>query len=152
MPRYQKSAGFDRLNVSKLITTSIKNTVESLVASSTLDASDSGKTFVLSHASTIIAVTLPSAGALGAGWSATFILGLVSSAIHTVGLTSEANIYGTINDPVTATPAPVIASGSSFVNFTATAVVGDLFTLTSDGTFLYLNGNQQTAAAISVTA
>ena len=152
MPRYQKRIGLASCNISNLNTTAAKKTVEDITASTTLDASDSGKIFTLSHATSVIAVTLPSAGALGAGWSATFIFGLLSTEIHTVGLASEANINGYVADPVTATPAPVIALNSSLVNFTATAVVGDQFTLTSDGTVLYLTGSQQTAAAISVTA
>lgn len=150
MPRYQKSVGFAKANVGQLITTSSKNTVETVTASTTLDACDSGKTFVLSHATVVIAVTLPSAGALGAGWKATFLFGLNSSAIHTVGLTSAANIWGSVNDAVG--NSVVIASGSSFVNFTATAVKGDQFTLECDGTNLFWSGSQQTAAGVSVTA
>ena len=152
MSYIHSSQKLDKLIVNKLITVSARKTVESVTAATTLNANDSGKMFVLSSTSAI-AVTLPTAGVLGAGWTATFVFGLIGAVIHTVGLTDAANINGSVADTKTVTtPVPVIAASSSFVNFTATAVVGDQFTLTCDGTTLFLVGSQQTAAAISVTA
>lgn len=149
MPRYQKSQAFAKANIGQLITTSSKQTVESLTASTTLEASDSGKIFTLDNATGFV-VTLPSPGAAGAGWSATFILGLaLVGSSHTIVGGS-----GTLNGTITAGTSPGSTDvGANTITFdhTASVAVGDSVTIVSNGTAFYVSGHSGATVGVTIT-
>ncbi len=150
MPRYQKSAGFDRLNVSNLITTSSKSTVESLTAAATLDASDSGKVFSIDVAAGIT-ITLPSPGAAGAGWSTKIVLGGVSPTGDSIINAPTDIISGLIVTPAHGAAAAltnVTPIGRITFDQSAGTAEGDYITLISDGTKFYVEGMTTVAVGI----
>ena len=106
------------------------NYVESATASFSLEVGDSGKTFILKDAA--VTVTLPTLSDIEAGYSITLISGDDSEHIIAGG---ASKIYGQIGD----------RAGGNFERINAasgytlgTALIGDRFELTSDGTNWYM--------------
>ena len=149
MPRYQKSGGFDRLNVSNLITTSSKQTVESLVASSTLDANDSGKIFTIDLAAGAIVITLPTPGAAGAGWSVT----IIQNATHVTAsntIIGATNIWGALANSEASVVSALGTGETTITLVVSQAVVGDKIHLISTGTTFIVSGTTAVGAAVTI--
>jgi len=146
MPRYQKSAAFNILKADNLQTTTHSKTVTDLAAATTLAAADSGKIFTLSLAGGFT-VTLPTPGAAGAGWSAQFIVGVAPTTAYIIASGTASTMYGT----VTTSEAALGDSGAGDDNIqfvASSAVIGDLITITSNGTNYFAYGVSTLAASI----
>lgn len=109
--------------------------VETLAAAKTLVFADTGKTFILSHA-TEFAVTLP---AVSAGLHFRFIVGNApETASYTIITPSSANLmYGLVLDSTGASAAAGCLNdglGDTFTFVDAQAVVGDMVEFFCDGT------------------
>lgn len=148
MPRYQKSGGFDRLNVSNLITTSSKQTVEGLTTDTTLDANDSGKIFTLDLAAGAVDVTLPSPGSAGAGWTVTIIQNITSPTAANTIESNAANIYGAV--VASDGTATAVATGEQTITFATGSDEGDLVTLISNGTKYFVTGTVAVNTSITI--
>ncbi len=121
--------------------------IETITASQTLTSADNGKTYVLSHASVVIAVTLPSPAA---GLSFKFISGLATSAAHTIAATSTL-LHGGINElEVDTSDDGPFASGSTTLTLVAsTETVGDFVEMQCDGTSWFINGQTKLDGAVT---
>lgn len=151
MPRYQKRAGYDKLNVGQLITQSSKQQVESLTAASTLDASDSGKIFTLDNAAGFV-ITMPSPGSAGAGWSAQFILSTALSG-GDVTIVSPDNFAGSIVCAAAAAGSWTQISSAGTITFDQSAgvVVGDAVSIVSNGSKYFVSGHSAATVGVTLT-
>lgn len=121
-----------------------KASFETIAAATTLDASDSGKTFLLSAAAGA-QVDLP----LVDGFEAEFIVG---SAFDTTDwtLVSSTNV---IQGNVLVAGAHVAGSDENTISFVASAEsIGDYVRIKCDGTNFYASGSGVTTGSITFTA
>ncbi len=124
------------------------NPVEILVTTEAVEITDSGKVFILNHA-TEFASTLPTV-ASSAGVTFRFIVGVPpdTGSFTVVTDSLEDKIHGV----VTVNGVSVGCVGLDTITFTASAaLVGDWIELTSDGVFWYLSGAGDAASSIVPT-
>ncbi len=142
MPRYQKSGGFDKLNVTKLNATTITGspaTVTPAVGTKVLTQADSGTTFFLIAGN--VDFTVPVIADLTAGWNAKF----VATAAWTGTITAQTAIFA---GPITAAGAIESLSAQTTIA-SGTVALGDWFSIIFDGTNLIVGGTG--VAALYIT-
>jgi hypothetical protein len=130
------------------VTVEVEAGIIILTAAKTLDANDSGKTFVL-NAAAGVAITLPDAAP---GLKYKFVHGetTTTSVGHIISATDDDgdNIKGII----TINGALVASTGSDVITFTSTvALAGDWCAIESDGTNWYISGQGSAATSIALS-
>lgn len=123
-----------------------KVATETVTATNTITAAESGTTFILSSATEFVS-TLP---APAAGLNYKFIIGAApSGASYTVVTASSANI---IEGTVVVNGASVLGSNEDTITFAdGAAVVGDWVEVVSDGTSWFVTGVGSAASSITLT-
>ena len=113
-----------------------ENYVQSITASTTLTAGDSGKVFTV--ATDALVITLP---ACAAGLKLTFVnTGADANNIITLSPQETDGIWGTINIAASDTDLGGVAN-KDLINTKSSAIKGDSVTLVSDGTDWYVTAS-----------
>lgn len=121
--------------------------VETIAAATTLTASDSGKTLILSAAAGA-AITLPAVAA-SAGMCFKFIVGAAFATTNWTIVAATSVIQGNVIVAST----HVAGSNENTISFVASAEsVGDYVDLECDGTNWYVSGSGVTSGSITLTA
>tara|TARA_B100001939_G_C16920577_1_gene609131 strand:+ start:118 stop:552 length:435 start_codon:yes stop_codon:yes gene_type:complete len=125
--------------------------VENIAAARTLTAADSGKVFILSQADAY-SVTLPTAAAAGAGWSAKFVLGTAgSNAVEVIPNSAEDTLIGTVVSADGAAGASAESGVDQLIWVASTAAVGDSAEIVCDGLNFYVSGQMHDAGHITLS-
>lgn len=112
----------------------------------------SGSIFMVPAMGAAGKISVPTASTAVAGFNSKYIMNGTAGFIVEIGITSAANISGVLITTSTTTPSSVQCTAKSFVNFTATAIVGDYVTMVCDGVNYYASGVSQVTAGLTVTA
>jgi hypothetical protein len=103
----------------------------------TVTVGQAGTTFLVPIIAATASINLPTAAAAN-GMTFKFISSGIQTHVTSIGLASAANISGLVWGISTGSVLAVACVGKSTVNFTASAIVGDQITFTSDGTNWYV--------------
>ena len=129
------SFNFGTVSTNKLIAESTETKIVSLTTTSyTSGNSDAGKTFIMNHTSGT-AIILPSPTS---GYNATFIVGVTAPA-HVITSPST-SIWGTVAFGNGTQGSLGVTVAQTNIHTTTGSVIGDSFTLVSDGSKYYLRG------------
>ena len=138
-----KEAG--KLNI--IDSSGVDKKVQTVGASKTLTAGDSGKVWIMGNAASGLTLTLPAVASAGAGWHGKFIVGTAPVASHYVISEATASdtdvIHGVATTAAVADTAQDSTSGTGVTHANCLAnvsVISDVIDLYCDGTNYFAYG------------
>ena len=126
-----------------------RTTIESLTAAKVVASTDSGTTFVLNKAAGA-AITLPTAAAMGAGFTCKFFVGTAFGTSNWQITATAAVIRGGVTEAEvdTSDDNPFTVAGTTIDFVHSLESLGDVAILECDGTNIFLTGNSKLDGAI----
>jgi len=124
--------------------------IKELTATSTLSLADSGKVFMLNHA-TEFATTLPAPS--NKGWEGTFVVKAAPSGANYTIVTPSGAILGSVSAGAADDVADTSDGSDTTISFVGgSSVAGDYIKIVSDGTNYYIVGGLgKVAAGITIS-